>query len=402
MPFRDMFLAISRDKFGRYSRPRVTIGHRLAGVRKPDHIRLCLRVRARLVLDQRRHVLQRRGDLGRPHPFRHLLQLRQEGSLGVGSWTDLLHLLRGVQARQLGPPLHQFPNAVLGFQDHFEQGCVDRGHFRHGVRRGRPDDAQHVVEAFDFELADLLGRLGDERLERVVDDFEGSRRGNPEVHPDHLVGSSTLAELHRPRNSLGADYLCWRRLLALALLFLRRHALGPLWIRSGFALRAIGPGRSIRPGVADARCGGSATSPATEQRTPNSGDACSASTLGVSHGRGLSGYEVATDRGSVKKVVDCETGEVIYEAEGKLGTHTGHGSDKLNSSAAEPDRPEQGVAPLGRSATLPPGLASREYKALRAYARHASGQFSRACPHLSQASAQTICNPARKLRAVFS
>jgi hypothetical protein len=27
---------------------------------------------------------------------------------------------------------------------------------------------------------------------------------------------------------------------------------------------------------------------------------------------------------------------------------------------------------------------------------------ARACPHLSQASAQTSCNPARKLRAVFS
>jgi hypothetical protein len=35
----------------------------------------------------------------------------------------------------------------LGFQDHIEQGSVDRGHFRHGVRSGRPHDAQHVVDA---------------------------------------------------------------------------------------------------------------------------------------------------------------------------------------------------------------------------------------------------------------
>ena len=54
------------------------------------------------------------------------------------------------------------------------------------------------------ELADLLCRLGDQRLERIVDDFEGARRGDPEVRPDHLVGSSTLAELHRPGNSLDA------------------------------------------------------------------------------------------------------------------------------------------------------------------------------------------------------
>jgi hypothetical protein len=31
-----------------------------------------------------------------------------------------------------------------------------------------------------------------------------------------------------------------------------------------------------------------------------------------------------------ERVVDCETGELIYEAEGKLSTHTGHGSDKRN------------------------------------------------------------------------
>src|SRR5277367_7179594 len=34
--------------------------------------------------------------------------------------------------------------------------------------------------------------------------------------------------------------------------------------------------------------------------------------------------------------------------------------------------------------------------------RKISAPFPRACPHLSQASAQTSCNPARKLRAVFS
>ena len=31
-----------------------------------------------------------------------------------------------------------------------------------------------------------------------------------------------------------------------------------------------------------------------------------------------------------------------------------------------------------------------------------NAEIPRACPHLSQASAQTSCNPARKLRAVFS
>jgi hypothetical protein len=31
-----------------------------------------------------------------------------------------------------------------------------------------------------------------------------------------------------------------------------------------------------------------------------------------------------------EEVVDCETGEVIHKAEGKLSDHTGHGSDKLN------------------------------------------------------------------------
>jgi hypothetical protein len=31
-----------------------------------------------------------------------------------------------------------------------------------------------------------------------------------------------------------------------------------------------------------------------------------------------------------EKVVDCETGEMIHETEGKLSTHTGHGSDKRN------------------------------------------------------------------------
>ncbi len=38
----------------------------------------------------------------------------------------------------------------------------------------------------------------------------------------------------------------------------------------------------------------------------------------------------------------------------------------------------------------------------RAQELAASARQTRACPHLSQASAQTSCNPARKLRAVFS
>jgi hypothetical protein len=34
--------------------------------------------------------------------------------------------------------------------------------------------------------------------------------------------------------------------------------------------------------------------------------------------------------GYKEKVVDCETGELIYEAEEKLSEHKGHGSDKRN------------------------------------------------------------------------
>jgi hypothetical protein len=39
---------------------------------------------------------------------------------------------------------------------------------------------------------------------------------------------------------------------------------------------------------------------------------------------------------------------------------------------------------------------------VRFFALNSSACFSRACPHLSQARAQTKCRPARKLRAVFS
>jgi hypothetical protein len=34
--------------------------------------------------------------------------------------------------------------------------------------------------------------------------------------------------------------------------------------------------------------------------------------------------------GYKEKVVDCETGELIYETEKKLSEHKGHGSDKRN------------------------------------------------------------------------
>ena len=57
--------------------------------------------------------------------------------------------------------------------------------------------------------------------------------------------------------------------------------------------------------------------------------------------------------------------------------------------------------------SLPPG--ARPFHDRRARLRdaghaylHRRRQISRACPHLSQASAQTSCNAARKLRAVFS
>jgi hypothetical protein len=37
-----------------------------------------------------------------------------------------------------------------------------------------------VVEAFDLELADLGGRLGDQRLQCLVDDLKGADRRNPD------------------------------------------------------------------------------------------------------------------------------------------------------------------------------------------------------------------------------
>ena len=76
----------------------------------------------------------------------------------------------------------------------------------------------------------------------------------------------------------------------------------------------------VRAGVADAGRSRRASCSGPEQRAANRGHACSVSTLGVSHGRGLSGYEVATDRGSVGPgVADASYGSRALSASIVIG-----------------------------------------------------------------------------------